>query len=253
MKSGVIFKMKQLEVLITSGGTISKIDDVRHIGNFSSGTTGAVIAEEFLRQGHKVHYFHATNAKRPFRRDMALDPLINFEEESTRLKNLYLDFSKYQDFLEEYPFSTFQEYRDSLKGILTEKPINVVILAAAVSDYSSEKTNGKISSDRDELVVKLSRNPKIISLVKKWNPDVFQVGFKLLANVELVHLLSTAYEHGRLNHSDLTIANSLDKRDFMRPKTFIMTPEGDVFPAKRYELANKLYGILSKRVGHLFL
>ena len=40
---------RKLEVLITSGGTISKIDDIRHIGNFSNGTTGALIAEEFLK------------------------------------------------------------------------------------------------------------------------------------------------------------------------------------------------------------
>ena len=50
--------MRQLEVLVTSGGTISKVDDIRHVGNFSRGMTGALIAEEFLKKGHKVHYVY---------------------------------------------------------------------------------------------------------------------------------------------------------------------------------------------------
>ena len=56
-----------LKVIVTSGGTISKIDDIRHIGNFSSGTTGALIAEEFLKSSAIVHYVYGKNAKRPFR------------------------------------------------------------------------------------------------------------------------------------------------------------------------------------------
>ena len=64
--------MAKLNVLVTSGGTISKIDDVRHIGNFSNGTTGTLIAEEFLKNKAKVYYFHNTNAVRPFRKEFFL-------------------------------------------------------------------------------------------------------------------------------------------------------------------------------------
>ncbi|HLC97161.1 MAG TPA: phosphopantothenoylcysteine decarboxylase [Candidatus Nanoarchaeia archaeon] len=54
---------RPLEVIVTSGGTISKVDDVRHIGNFSRGTTGALIAEEFLKAGATVHYVYGRDAK----------------------------------------------------------------------------------------------------------------------------------------------------------------------------------------------
>jgi len=221
--------MRPLDILITSGGTICKIDDVRHIGNFSSGTTGAIIAEEFLRRGNNVHYFHSQNAKQPFRRNMILNSLRDFEEESTRLRDVYLDFTKYRDFLKEYSFLTFQDYYDLLKRVITGEPISVVILAAAVSDY-------------------LSRNPKVISLIKKWNPDVFQVGFKLLTNVGLLELIETAYDHGQKNNSDLTVANSINRKDFMRSQTAIITPEREVFCVKRYELARKLYETIAGRV-----
>jgi phosphopantothenoylcysteine synthetase/decarboxylase len=40
-----------LEILVTSGGTRTKLDDVRHLGNDSNGTSGAIIAEEFLKAG----------------------------------------------------------------------------------------------------------------------------------------------------------------------------------------------------------
>ncbi len=41
----VLFEMK---IVITSGGTIEKIDGVRHISNNSTGALGCAIAESFL-------------------------------------------------------------------------------------------------------------------------------------------------------------------------------------------------------------
>lgn len=41
--------------LITNGGTVEKIDDVRFISNFSSGLQGALIAQELLERGGEVY------------------------------------------------------------------------------------------------------------------------------------------------------------------------------------------------------
>ena len=54
-----------MNVLITSGGTREYIDDVRVMTNISSGKLGAIIAERYLRDGHKVYYVHTKNAELP--------------------------------------------------------------------------------------------------------------------------------------------------------------------------------------------
>ena len=41
-------------------------------------------------------------------------------------------------------------------------------------------TESKISSASDYQVLFLKKTPKVISLVKQWNPDIQLIGFKLL-------------------------------------------------------------------------
>jgi len=238
-----------LEVIITSGGTISKIDDVRHTGNFSEGTTGALIAEEFLKKGAKVHYVYGKKAKRPFRQYMAVDPKKPFHEENVRLKEVYDEFQKYAGMLYEHPIETFEEYHDKLKELMTGGKPDVVVLAAAVSDYSAKKQEGKISSDLDEMKISLVKNPKVISLVKQWNPKVFQVGFKLLSGAEPKELIDVAYKHGIKNHSDLTLANSISGGDFGKRTSFIITPEKGITPVLISDLAGKLVDSVYQRVS----
>jgi phosphopantothenate-cysteine ligase len=238
-----------LEVLITSGGTIEQVDDVRHIGNFSNGTTGALIAEEFLKQGWGVDYLHAKNAERPFRREMNLDPNKSFEEETKRLKKVYDEFKEYDGNLTEYSFLTFEDYHNQVKRLLTENKIDAVVLAAAVSDYGCEKQNGKIGSDSDELVIKMKRNPKVISEVKKLKPHVFQVGFKLLSGVFDEELIETAYKHGLKNKSDLTVANSINNRDIAKSRTYIIFPEKNVVKIERKDLAQRLAETVGYRIS----
>ena len=241
-------KSRQLEVLITSGGTISEIDDVRHIGNFSSGTTGAIIAEEFLRSGSRVNYLYSLGSKVPFKRSLNIRPDLEFEAESKRTRTVYNEYQKYKSSLTEYPVKNFDDYLNTLKSVLETKPVDVVVLAAAVSDYSAVKTVGKLSSDYEELTIKLKRNPKVISLVKTWRPEVYQVGFKLLVGVSEEELKNTAYNHMEKNNSDLIVANSLSPGgDFEKTQTFILTPNKESYKVSRSELAKKLVEVVSER------
>lgn len=237
----------KLEVLITSGGTISKIDDVRHVGNFSSGTTGMYVAEAFLKAGENVHFVYSKNSKRPLRERLKMNPTMFFDEEVNRLAKEYNLYHKYKDNLQEYRIETFEDYYKTLENLLKNKKIDVVVLAAAVSDYSAVKQEGKISSDLDEMSIKMVKNPKVISLVKEWNPNVFQVGFKLLSNVSKEKLLETAFAHADKNKSDLVVANTIyggfGKRDI-----YILSQEREVMPVSERALADKLVEEVEKRV-----
>jgi phosphopantothenate-cysteine ligase len=238
-----------LDVLITSGGTIAKIDDVRHLGNFSSGTTGSYIAEEFLRRGVNVHYVYGKNAKRPFRENLKMNPKNPLEEELVRLSRAHSEFNTFNNYLHEYPISTFEEYYSMVHDLLTKKRMNVVVLAAAVGDYGYSAQSGKLSSDKDGLVLEFVKNPKIISLVKKWDPSVYQVGFKLLSRVGEQELIETAYKHGLQNNSDLTVANTLEDGSFAKRKIFFITPQKEVTPVSERDLAKDLVARVLDNIG----
>ena len=143
-----------LNVLITSGGTSEDIDDVRVITNKSTGKTAATIADSLIESGFNVTYLHSQTAARP------------------RLT------------CEQAAFTTFGELDSSLSEQLKNKNFYAVIHAAAVSDYSIAKQNGKISSQADELQLTLKRNPKIINQIKKWSPASKLIGFKLTSGAD---------------------------------------------------------------------
>lgn len=239
---------RKLKVAITSGGTICQLDDVRYLGNFSTGNTGARIAEAFLRQGHIVYYLHQLKAERPFRRNLQLDPLCPLTREIERVSQVYQEFQHYCGKLYESPFVTFDDYYQLVRQTLQSQPIDAVILAAAVSDYGPVAQTGKIRSDLDQITLKMVRYPKVISLVKQWRPQVFQVGFKLLSRVSLNELIAVAHEHGVRNRSDLTVANALLDGEFNRRVVAIISPEREVTSVS----PDKLPAALTKLIGEKF-
>ncbi len=238
-----------LEVLITSGGTICKIDDVRHIGNFSSGSTGALVAEEFLKHGNNVHYLYSKNGKRPFHEQFIFNPRNDFYMEVEKMRKLYHQARELLGNLHEYPFLTFDDYRTKVKDLITTKKIDVIVLAAAVSDYGVKETQGKISSNENNLDLKLIKLPKIISEVKQYSPKIYQVGFKLLSRVNPEELIETAHDNLIKNNSDLVVANTLIEGSFADRKIYLITKDKQVLPCSARELPNKLVEFVSKDIN----
>ena len=57
-----------MNVVVTGGGTIAPVDDVRLLTNVSSGRLAAAISEAFLDRGASVWHIHARSAQLPLRR-----------------------------------------------------------------------------------------------------------------------------------------------------------------------------------------
>ncbi len=79
------------------------------------------------------------------------------------------------------------EYKDyfeylKVKDIIKEEQPDIIISAAAISDYIVDKTEGKISSDSDELVIRLKKGEKVIQSFRELAPDAYIVGFKCLVS-----------------------------------------------------------------------
>ena len=147
---------KKIRVLITSGGTIEPIDDIRVITNISTGNSASQIADTLTDSGVEVTYLHANSAQMPM-----------FAHRSVS-------------------FKTFNDLEKRLTEEITNTKYDWIIHMAAVSDYSVVPVSGKLNSDQDELTLKLKRNPKLIDLIKKLSPTSHLVGFKLTSTTDPV-------------------------------------------------------------------
>lgn len=204
-----------LRVLITSGGTKVPMDPVRAITNMSTGRFGSAIARELLLAGHEVHFLRAKDSQSPMsvtfdfgniRPDTLDDPFIPATRE---LLEVY-DFAvKHERRYNEYVYSTAVDYTGLLKLNCQSLRPDVVILAAAVSDYYVEAPSAsKIKSDA-ELTIELKRAEKVISHVKEWCPRAFLVGFKLTVGATETEMREAAEKSIADNQCDMVVANDL--------------------------------------------
>lgn len=221
-----------MNILITSGGTSEKIDRVRSITNHSTGRLGKIIAETFLDKGDQVTLVTTPKAVRP-----AAHPNLTI----VQIENV-------------------AELLETLEPLVHTH--DVLIHAMAVSDYTPvymtgleavaaspdmteflNKTNSesKISSQDDVQVLFLKKTPKIISLVKKWNPDIRLIGFKLLVDISDEELIKTARDSLIKNQAEIIVANDLTEISSKEHKAYLVGKETVTQAQSKEEIAQLLY------------
>lgn len=182
-----------MKVLITSGGCKVPIDDVRHIGNFSSGRYGAALCDAFTERGHDVTFFCEKGSKEP-------DYVYHkFTDDGKVLTNTNPRHVRYKDYFEYL----------SVKDLIKQVEPDIIISAAAISDYIVDKTEGKISSDKDEITLKLIKGEKVIQSFRELAPNAFIVGFKLLVSPKPNEITEAVTKI--MNHVDMVVYNDLTK------------------------------------------
>ena len=143
--------------LVTCGPALTRIDQVRHITNFSTGELGTLLCESLHDAGHEVICFRGSGA--------------TFRPPSQETVS---------------KFSTNTE----LLGLLTEAgchQVDYVFHAAALTDFEVASVtdshgllfvNGKIPSGSEEVIVHLSPSQKIIACLRPLFPEAQIVGWK---------------------------------------------------------------------------
>lgn len=204
-----------MRAVVTAGGTREPIDDVRVITNLSTGRFGAACANALARRGVDVVLVAS--------RDLAGRP--EWIDEAVTL----------------VPFEGFASLERVLDEVLAE-PVDILLMAAAVSDYSPAPTRGKIRSTSDTLTLTLKRNPKLLSTLRaKAGDRATLVGFKLLSGVRRSALIDTARELVRNNDLDLCFANDLqDFRDEQHPGTIVSATDAHPVTGTKSEVAEQL-------------
>ena len=185
-KFGSSSKLRGKKVLITAGPTIEYIDPVRVITNQSTGKTGVLLASELVSAGAKVTLIYGYGKESP--------------PKGVNLVRV----------------ETSKEMFDVVKKEMKQK-FDIVILAAAVSDYTLETSSKtKIKSVHDKIVIRLKRVPKIIDEIKKIQKDAFLVGFKAETNLTRKELVGIARKKLRESCADLIIANDIGSKKYKK-------------------------------------
>ncbi|MBX3470843.1 MAG: NUDIX domain-containing protein [Planctomycetes bacterium] len=213
-----------LTALVTAGGTREPIDDVRVLTNLSRGWFGAAIARALVERGVATTLLGSRELLRAPER---LDPRLTL-----------------------VPFESYADLAWELERHTGAARPDLLFMAAAVSDYTPVRQEGKLPSSADELTLTLRRTPKLLAgLRARCGPDAHLVGFKLLSGVSRDELVATALRQSRENALDLTVANDLqDLAGDLHP-VVLVTPEGATVPldGRREEVARRIVDVALRR------
>lgn len=240
-----------MRILVTSGGTKIPIDLVRSITNMSKGTFGSDICKSFLEKGHDVDFLMADGSKTPFKLDLYATSISDTGGQGIQSKyNKWVNFVRSYGFLyDEYKYKTFEDYKSQIETLLSANKYDIVILAAAVSDFGVENVvKGKIRS-KEDLNIVLKPLPKIISEIKRVQPNTFLVGFKLLVDSTEKALIYESERSIENNGCDLVVANDLRDIKADNHKLLVVSKvkgeDGRHITVKKFEKNEaELYGVM---------
>ena len=227
-----------MKILVTSGGTSEAIDQVRSITNHSTGRLGKVITETLLKAGHQVCLITTRQALKP-----ELHPnltMIEIQNTSDLLQEMKRIVPEYQVLIHSMAVSDYSPvYMTGLDQVQASHDL---------SEFLHKKNmESKISSKDEVQVLFLKKNPKIISLVKEWNPSIHLIGFKLLVDVTKEHLIQIARESLEKNQADLIVANDLTQINADQHLAYLVEEKDYHIATSKQEIAD----LLTKRIQEL--
>lgn len=189
-----------MKILVTSGGTSEAIDSVRSITNHSTGRLGKIITETLLAAGHEVCLLTTKRAVKPeLHANLSIREITDTNDLLQEMKEYIQD---YQILIHSMAVSDYTPvYMTGFEEVQASSDLEEFL--------SKQNHQAKISSTDEFQVLFLKRTPKIISLVKEWNPAIHLIGFKLLVDVNEDHLVDMARKSLIKNQADLIIANDL--------------------------------------------
>lgn len=224
-------------IIITAGGTVEKIDEVRQITNTSTGKLASLICKEILNylgdEDFTIHYIMSKKALKP---DIIQDKVIIYPVSDTQSVMDAMDkvYSQYKvdyfvhsmavsDFTTNYTVPV-RLLAKEIFSLIESYPIENVeerIQEILTNPQSALPKGTKISS-KEDIVLGLRRTPKVISHIKDKDPETFLVGFKLLNDVSEERLKEVAHKLATDNRCDLVLANDMCNIDSQKHKAILL-------------------------------
>lgn len=209
-----------MNIIITSGGTSEQIDKVRKITNMSTGKLGAKIADAISSNfdNSVIFFLSDINLTLPeIKNNIKIIPTTDTKSVLINLQNLIsnnkIDYVIHAMAISDYTVeSVFNEnnIKEVLEKYLSQSDINVDTLTEKiVNEINGVDKNSKISSNMDNLFIKLVKTPKIVDLIKKFDNNIKLISFKLLNGVSEEELIEVARKQLIRTNSEFVVANDL--------------------------------------------
>ena len=220
-----------MKILVTSGGTSEAIDRVRSITNHSTGRLGLVITEALIKAGYEVCLITTSHAIKPASHpNLKIIEIKNTLDLLEEMRNLVKD---YQVLIHSMAVSDYTPvYMTSIDEVQASQDLSKFL--------TKQNTESKISSKEDAQILFLKKNPKIISLVKEWNPKIHLIGFKLLVDVSREYLIQIARESLEKNKADIIVANDLTQINAEQHIAYLVEKSSFQTATSKQEIADLL-------------
>lgn len=200
-------KQRAKRVLITAGGTRETIDGVRTLTNMSTGRTGADLADFLHENGFQVLLLTSR---------FALMPKSKVKVDT---------------------YESFREIYNSLKALGKSHEFDMILHSAAISDYSIENiqtpdgkvipSQGKLSSQYDNISIQLKRNEKILPRLKDlFTNEPVVVGFKLTSTESKEEQAKAIFGLFTEKSVDYVVHNDMNDINQGKRKFLITSKEG---------------------------
>lgn len=226
-----------MKLLITSGGTSEAIDQVRAITNHASGNLGKIIAEQALKDGHEVTLVTTKQAVKPLpQKNLTIIEITNVESLKSTLEPLV---KTHHALIHSMAVSDYTPvYMTGLEEVETTEDISSLL--------NKKNAETKISSKDDYQVLFLKKTPKVISYVKRWNPAIQLIGFKLLVDVPKEELFAVARQSIERNGADYIVANDLTEIKGNQHIAYLVDKTSEVQATTKEEIAQLILKTLEK-------
>jgi phosphopantothenoylcysteine decarboxylase/phosphopantothenate--cysteine ligase len=205
--------LKNKKILITSGGTIEMIDDVRAITNLSSGNMGSAIANTAESMGASVTVITSGN----------------------------------QDFSENINVIDARDAHSMHEAVLQHiNDQDIFISVAAVSDYTPKEIfNGKLKKNNLDMTLQLKPTIDILKEVGLSKNKIFKVGFA----AESENLIENAQKKLKTKNLDLIVANLIHESMGLQDTKVSIISKNDVIDVPK---SNKIVAakVILKEIAH---
>ena len=219
--------LEGVNLLITGGPTVERIDQVRVLTNRSSGKMAVALAATAESRGARVTLVYGPASADPPRNVRVV------------------------------PVQTAEEMHRKTLAELSKRKYHVMVAAAAVSDYRpTQALRGKLESSRYErLRLDLVRTPKIVQAVKRASPSTFLVIFKAEAAISEEKMVAKARQTLKDTRADLVVLNDVSKdgvgfgSDYN--EVIVIDPAGTPISLERAPkpiLANRILSLIVERL-----
>ena len=203
------------------GGTYDPIDSVRGITNKSSGKMGLELAKEAYIRGADLKLVVA---------------------------NVSVEIPSVFDVIR---VETSSEMNDVILNLVPD--YDILISTAAVSDFEFRQKSDKKIDSSSSLFMNLKPTTKTIRQIKKYNPDIFLVGFKAEFNISREDIIGCARKQIADAGTDLVIANDISKNEchFGSDNNEVLIVDDDVLSvplASKKEIAKTICDVISKKI-----